>query len=357
MTIDVYTAKNTHIAVAQGDDLTAWDNAQAALVSGECNPTDQFLGGTNFLPHDTTERFSSLAATRIPDRKSTGRIYGVFVGNFAFQTAQFIWWLQQACTTAGAGAPYTHTITTTTSNNPKYFGIHVEHESTSNSRRRDLLGIIPKQLVIYGSSKPGPDWKFKQTLSCDYAYCNSAAADIAAQTKRSATTEGTKWKPWSSICESDGTGLGGHAMDVFTYNTNALEIAVNSVTITLTNTGEFIGYDNAGYYRDAVLHTFDYSIDLGFIAKGDNLLALSYTDWASYAGDLDLTLKFTSHADNDEITMAFDKLYAVPFGEEAVRYDKHREEYTVHFEPYSSSSSLATTGEDSLTEGDYENTA
>lgn len=342
--------------MAQGDDLGGvFDNAQAALVSGECNPTDQFLFGTNMLPHPVTERFSSLAATRIADRHTVGRTYGTFVGTFAFQTAQFIWWLQQVCATTGASAPYTHTITTSALTAPKSFGIHLEHESTSSSRRRDLLGIIPRQLIIYGSARD--QWAFRQTLTCDYAYCNKTAADIAAQTKRSSITEGTVWKNWAHICESDGTGLGGHAMDVLTYNTDALDMVVNSLAITLTNNAEFIGYDSAGYYRDAILHGFDAKFELGFIAKGNDVIDLVTTAYEDYAGDLDLTLPFTEHADNDEITMNWDKLYLVPFGEEAVEWNKWREEYVVTFELGGTSSSLATVGEDSLTEGDYENTA
>ena len=100
-----FTADNTHIALATGDDagggsgLTAWRNADAAFIAGELQPTDQFIGGSFKFPKPKTQEVGALKATYIADRREAGREKGSLNLDFALQTAQFCWWLWQACTT------------------------------------------------------------------------------------------------------------------------------------------------------------------------------------------------------------------------------------------------------------------
>lgn len=105
-----FTSDNTHLALATGDDsgggsgLTAWRNADAAFIAGELQPTDQFIGGSFKFPKPKTQEVGALKATYIADRREAGREKGSLSLEFALQTAQFCWWLWQACTTSHSGA-------------------------------------------------------------------------------------------------------------------------------------------------------------------------------------------------------------------------------------------------------------
>ena len=83
-----FTSDNTHIALATGDDagggsgLTAWRNADAAFISGELQPTDQFIGGDNIkFPKPKTEEIGALHSVAIA-HTDNGRLVVAFTEDF-----------------------------------------------------------------------------------------------------------------------------------------------------------------------------------------------------------------------------------------------------------------------------------
>ena len=107
------TSDNTHIALVTGDNagggvgLTDWINGKIKFITAELQPTDQFIGGSFKFPKPKTEEVGALQATYVSDRREAGRLRGSLNLDFALQTAQFCWWLWQACTTTHSGAEVT----------------------------------------------------------------------------------------------------------------------------------------------------------------------------------------------------------------------------------------------------------
>ena len=356
------TSDNTHLALATGNDagggsgLTAWRNADAAFISGELQPTDQFIGGSFTFPKPKTEEVGALQAIYVSDRREAGRIRGSLSLEFALQTAQFCWWLWQTCsTTENTPVGYnTHAITLLSSQTPKWHGFHIERETPSKNitRRVDIMGFLPKELRI----RCDPDvFTAIQTLGVDFAYYKPSASEIVPQTKRPSLTIGSIKKNWSHLVAG---GLGEN-QTALTYNNTAVAVAIKGITIILTRKNKFGIPDANNYPAEGFLQGVKFSYELDVepydSATLEDLFALNDTKKSAYAGDLDFDFKFQAQATKDYIRFNNDKLFLLPFDEMAIKRTEWFEGYTITLEPLDDTSSLAITGIDSVDNDGYEN--
>ena len=344
-----YTWDQVSVCIATINQLTAWRNADVKLANAECIATDTFRSCFLTLPTMQTQRRGTN--NFIKARDDVKRKIGRFIGNFRLQTAQFIYWIMQACsTTENTPAGYnTHAITLNASVTPLNFGMHFQHEHGSVPIRWDALGILPRELRITCSEQQRTAM---QTLMIDYVY--KADSDDITKTARAEGTTGSIVKNWGHAVDG---GLGG-SQTAFTYNSNAVEVDIVGIDISLRRNNEMFAEDSNGYNTIGEVYHFDYSITLDVIPDsdggGDDIWAIMKLDKGSYAGDLDLDFKFQADATNVYIQFAFDKLYMVPIDKEA-SYDKATDTYKITLEPLSDASSLTVTGIDSLDDDNYEN--
>ena len=357
------TSDNTHLALATGDDagggsgLTAWRNADAAFIAGELQPTDQFIGGSPIkFPKPKTEEMGALQATYIADRREAGRLRGSITLEFALQTAQFCWWLWQACsTTENTPVGYnTHAITLNATQTPVWHGFHLERETPSKNitRRVDMMGFLPKELRI----RCDPSiFTAIQTLIVDHAFYKPGASEIAPQTKRPALTIGTIKKNWSHLVAG---GLGEN-QTALTYVGTEIAVAIKGITIILTRKNKFgipdaNNYPAAGFLQGA---KFSYELDVEPYDSATlvDLFSLNDIKKSALAGDIDFDFKFEAQATNDYIRFNNDKLFMLPFDEMAIKREEWFEGYTITLEPLDDTSSLAITGVDSVNNNGFEN--
>lgn len=357
-----FTADNTHLALATGDDsgggsgLTAWRNGDAAFVSGELIPSDQFIGGTFKFPKPRTEEVGALQATYISDRREAGRERGNLSLEFALQTAQFCWWLWQACsTTENTPVGYnTHAITLNAAQTPKWHGMHIERETPSKNitRRVAIMGFLPNELRI----RCDPDqFSAIQTLDVDYAYYKSGVSEIAPQTKRPALAVGTIKKNWSHLVAG---GLGEN-QTAFSYNNTDIAVAIKGINIILSRKKKFGIPDENNYPAEGFMQgakfTFELDVEPYDSASLQDLFALNDIKKSDLAGDIDFDFKFQAQATNDYIRFNADKLNMLPFDEMAIKREEWFEGYTITLEPLDDTSSLAITGIDGVNNNGYEN--
>ncbi|KKN60500.1 hypothetical protein LCGC14_0531460 [marine sediment metagenome] len=357
-----FTADNTHLALATGDDagggsgLTAWRNGDAAFISGELQPTDQFIGGSPGHPKPITKEVGSLQAEYISDRIESGRRRGNFSLEFSLQTAQFCWWLWQACsTTENTPAGYnTHAITLNASQTPIWHGFHLERETPSKNivRRVDTMGFLPKSLDIVCN----PDqFSAIQTLGVDYSFYKPSASEIAPQTKRPGETIGSIKKNWSHLVAG---GLGEN-QTAFSYNNTNVAVAIKGVTIRLTRKNMFGIPDQNNYpaagFMQAAKFVFELDVEPYDSASLVDIFALNDIKKTDLAGDIDFDFKFEAQATNDYIRFNADKLNLLPFDELAIKREEWFEGYTIILEPLDTTSSLAITGVDSVNNNGFEN--
>lgn len=357
-----FTSDNTHIALATGDNtgagvgLTAWRNADAAFISAELQPTDQFIGGSFKFPKPKTEEMGALQAAYISDRREAGRLRGSLSLEFALQTAQFCWWLWQECsTTEGTPVGYnTHAITLKESQTPKWHGFHIERETPSENitRRVDIMGFLPKELRIRCDPSM---FTAIQTLNVDYAFYKPSAAEISPQTKRPALTIGSIKKNWSHLVAG---GLGEN-QTALTYVGTEIAVAIKGITIILTRKNKFgipdaNNYPAAGFLQGA---KFSYELDVEPYDSATlvDLFSLNDIKKSDLAGDIDFDFSFIAQATNDKIRFNNDKLFMLPFDEMAIKREEWFEGYTITLEPLDDTSSLAITGIDSVDNDGFEN--
>lgn len=356
------TSDNTHLALATGDDagggsgLTAWRNADAAFIAGELQPTDQFISGFFKFPKPKTEEVGALQATYISDRREAGRLRGTLDLEFALQTAQFCWWLWQACSTT-ENTPVgfnTHAITLNSNQTPIWHGFHIERETPSKNivRRVDLMGFLPEELRI----RCDPEvFSAIQTLRVAHAFYKPGASEIAPQTKRPSLAIGTIKKNWSHLVAG---GLGEN-QTALSYNNTNIAVAIKGITIILTRKSKFgipdaNNYPAAGFLQGAKF-SFELDVEPYDSASLQDLFALNDIKKSALAGDIDLDFKFEAQATNDYIRFNADKLNMLPFDEMAIKRTEWFEGYTITLEPLDDTSSLAITGVDGVNNNGYEN--
>ena len=350
------------MALATGNDagvgsgLTDWLNGQAAFISGELIPSDLLLGWKNKPPVKITEEQGTMTTSKVSGRFSKNRQLGEWSSRHAFQTAQFCFWLMQTTgTPTNEGTPAgfnTTTLTIGAPNTPQWHGIHFEREGiTSNELRYDITGVCPQDLVI--SCSPTLDeQKATQEITIPYAYLNTGASDIAAQTRRPAQATGSLWKTWNHLVTGNGAGKNPTGL---TYNGNPLEVDVIGWQCKL-HRDIFIGGipDTSGYFQEGLMLGWKYSYVLDVNPLGDALYDLNHVPKEDYAGDLDYDFSFNADNVNDKIGFNNDKLYLVPFDEDN-DWNKYTESYPITLEPLDENSSLILTAIGNLDNTNFEN--
>jgi len=96
-----------YMAFAIGGDLTAWRNADAALIVTELNALDWFISANITHTKPKTKNINPMTASHYPKRVQTGRKLGRLSTKHYLQTGIFTYAVLGACTTAGNGAEIT----------------------------------------------------------------------------------------------------------------------------------------------------------------------------------------------------------------------------------------------------------
>lgn len=346
------------MALSTGDDtgvgsgLTQWDNAKAAFIAGELIPCDVLIGWDIDPPIYTQTEVGQMSSGMVKHAITTGIKEGVWRSMHKFQTVQFVFWLMQTTgtpTQEGVPASYnTHTLTIGATNTPDWHGIHFEREGiTSNELRYDLMGFLPSDLVINcGQGKEAR--AATQEITIPFAYLNSSAGDIAAQTPRPIGTTGCIQKDWNQLIEGNGAGITPSGL---THAGNQLEVDIKNISIKLHRDYTF-GRPVSGNFADGLLGIFDYSVILDVVPNGDLLYTVNRADRSTH--DIDYVFDFIADATNDKITFNFDKMKLQKFNEKN-DWKSWLEGYTITLLPKDKTSSLTVTGIDNLDNTHFEN--
>jgi hypothetical protein len=336
-------------AYAIGTDLTAWDNAQVKLAVAELNAMDWLISANIDHTKVITKNINPMTASHYPKRIDIGRKLGSIATTHFLQTGILTYAVMGACSTVGGGDPYTHTITKATSEAPISFAFHYEKEGSNDSRRKDMVGFVPRALDIYVSER---NTIATQTYTGNFA-CTVAADDLAQPT--ALTQAAQPPYTWFNYKSSSGASA-------FTYNTGAINVDIVDVHIHFGWLGSLFGTYDANYYptNGLVKPPFEAYVDLGVRltdASDTALDTISDLAHGSYAGDLDYIADFYVGA-NDYLKYTFDKMYINPesyqevFPEEGDWFDGVR--FRLDF--LNENSSLAIEEKNSLSAVYYENT-
>jgi len=344
-----------YMAYACGTDLTAWRNADAALAVAELNAMDWFIGASVTHTKPKTININPMTAGHYPKRVQTGRQRGKIASTHYLQTGILTYAVMGACSTAGAGDPYTKTITKQTTETPENFAFHFEKEGTTDSRRKDCLGVVPRSIDISVSEI---DPIAKQTYNAEFAL-TKAGGDLAQPT---AFTQGNLPPlTWYNYKSSSG------ASD-FTYNSGAIDVDIIDVDMHIGWSDALFGtYDATGYPTNGLcVPPFVGSVDLGvrltdaagtaLDAISDLRAVVSSEGAAEYAGDIDFIADFYVGA-NDYLKYTWSDMYIdvesyeEVFMEEGDWFDGIR--FTLRFKD--ESSTLAVEEKSLLSKVYYEN--
>lgn len=300
--VELYARDGWYQAYAIGTaDLTQWDNAQAALVVGELNAMDWFIGAeiTNTKPR--TERLNPMTSTHIPKRLQVGRILGAYASTHFLQTGILQYVVMGACTTTEA-TPNIHAITKTTGQDPIRYAPHFEKEVTTNHRRRDLMGHVPISLDVYCSEKVPIA---TQTITTQFAF-TGVGGDLAQPTALTQAAHAPyKWYDYKHASGASS----------FLYNTGAIGVDIVEIHEHIGWSGALFGtYDSNGYpTAGKLVPPFDSYVEIGFrfTDTGTDIRAISDLAHGSYAGDLDIIIDFYESATRYRKN-TWDKMYVAP---------------------------------------------
>jgi hypothetical protein len=322
-----------YMAYACGTDLTDWINGKAAIVVAELNALDWFIGASVTHTKPRTVNVNPMTASHYPKRLQTGRQRGRISSRHFLQTGIFTYAVMGGCSTAGAGDPYTKTITKKATETPESFAFHFEKEGTTANRRKDCLGVVPRSLDINVSEA---DPIAKQTYNAEFAF-TGAGGNLAQPT--AFTQANLPPYTWYNYRNSSGA-------TAFTYNTGAIDVDIVSVDMHVP---PFRGSIDLGVrITDAGNTALDTIADLRAVASSEGA--------AEYAGDLDFIADFYVGA-NDYLKYTWDKMYINPesyeevFQEEGDWFDGVR--FTLEF--LDENSSLAVEEKSLLSKIYYEN--
>jgi hypothetical protein len=328
-------------------DLTAWDNAQAALVVGELNAMDWFYSANINPRAPMTQRANPMTAAHYQKRITTGKTEGTISNTHYLQTGILTYAVMGKCTTTEA-TPNTHAITKSTVTNPIYFAMHYEKEGTSNSRRWDFMGWVPQALDIYVSERSTIAF---QTLTGKFGY-SGTGSNLA---QPGALTQ-VIHAPYTWFHTKNASGA-----TEFTYNTGDLNLDLTEIHMHIGWADTLWGaLDSDGFNTEAwVVPPFNCYVDIGARRTDaadtdiDTLIAL---DHASYAGDLDFILDFYESATR-YLRYTWDDMY-IPkesytevFPDESTWYEGVR--FRLEFR--NETSSLAVSEKNALNNDYYEN--
>lgn len=305
-----------YTATACGTDLTAWRNYDAALVVAELNAIDWFIMANVTHTKPKTINVNPMTATHYPKRLQVGRQLGSIISTHFLQTGILSYYIMGACSTAGAGDPYTKTITKATTETPPNTAWHWEKEGASAHRRKDALGVVGQRLDISVSEL---DAIARQVYTGKFAL-TGAGGDLAQPT--AFTQADLPPYTWYNYRNSAGASA-------FTYNDGAIDVDIVSVDMhfgwadVLFGTYDATGYPATGLYQPP----FVGSVDLGVRIVDDANTALntisdlravaSSEGAAEYAGDLNFIADFYIGA-NDYLKFTWDKMYINPESYEEV---------------------------------------
>jgi len=352
----IYMARDGYyMAYTIGTDLTAWLNAKAALVVGGLNALDWFYSANVTHTKPLTLEINPMTAGHYPRRIQTGRQLGKVASTHYLQTAILTYAVMGACTTAGAGDPYTHTITKGTTEQPISLAFHFEKEGTTDSRRKDIIGIVPRGLDIRVSERSPIAY---QTYNAEFAY-SGAGSDLAQPTAHTQVAA----PPYTWFNYKDASGA-----SEFKYNGGAIDVDIVSIDMHIGWFASLFGtYDGTGYPTNGlVVPPFDSYITLGVRisdAAGTALDAISDLravasgeGAAEYAGNINFIADFYRGA-NDYIKYTWSDMYIDPtsyqevFKEEGDWFDGIT--FTLRFKD--ESSTLAVEEKNHLDKTYYEN--
>ncbi len=291
-----------YMAFACGSDLTAWDNAQAALIVGELNEMDWFVGASVQHTKPKTVEVNPMTASHYPKRLDEGRDIGIIATTHYLQTGILTANTMGAVSTVEA-SPNVHTITKDTDVTPLKLAFHVEKEGTIANRRKDMMGLLPMGLDI-GVSEPNPT--AKQTYNGEFAF-TGAGGDLAQPTALTQVTH-TPYN-WYHYRDSNGASE-------FKYNSGAINVSIIGFLMHIGWKDKLFGpYDLNGYPTNGVtVPPFASYVDMDVRITdegGTDINVIADTKHASYAGDLDFIADFYESATRF-LKYTWDKTYIVP---------------------------------------------
>ena len=346
---DGYYVAYAICANSGGTDLTAWDNAQAALIVGELNAMDWFYSANITHTKPKTRNINPMTAGHYPKRIQTGRYRGVLSTTHYLQTGILTYAVMGACTTTEA-TPNTHAITKQTDEDPIFLAFHYEKEGTNSNRRKDIMGFVPLGLDITVSEQ---DTIAMQTFNGEFAF-TGAGSDLAQPT---ALTQAAH-APYTWFNYKNASGA-----SAFTYNSGAINVDIISAEMHIGWSGTLFGtYDNDGYPTEGwIVPPFDSYVTLSVRstdAAGTAIETISDLAHGSYAGDLDFICDFYESATR-YLKFTWDKMYIDPeslveeFRDEGSWFDGLT--FTLRFKD--ENSSLAVEEKNALNNDYYENPA
>lgn len=339
-----------YMSYAIGTDLTQWDNAQAALVVGESNAIDWFIGASVTHTKPKTVSANPMSSGRYPKRITVGRVRGKVSNTHFLQTGIYTYAVMGVSTAVGAGVERDITVDTDTT--PISIAFHYEKEGTTANRRKDCMGVVPRQLAIACSENQPIA---RQTYMGEFAF-TGAGGDLAEPTKLTQAD----FAPYNWYNYKNASGA-----SAFTYGGGAINVDIVGLTINFGWDQPVLGtYDGNGYPTNGQISppfTTSVVVDCKYKdAGGTDIQAISDLDpqgSTGYAGgDLDLVVDFYQSSSR-YLKYTFDKMCVDPesfeemFQSEGDWFDGFQ--FTLNF--LNESSSLAVKTKDALADTYYTN--
>jgi hypothetical protein len=339
---EYYSFRDAYIAFAVGPaDLTAFRNADAALVVGELQAIDDpFVSGSITMDRFDEEEHDAWGSGNFHAKTTVKKAAkpGQFRFEFRCKTAMALYWAMGACTTTEA-TPNTHAITPSTSQTPPFLAFHVEFESSTYPIRYDLLGCYVTSLELQCEDNG------IATYTIEGEFLKSVAgADLA---KPTAYTD--------RVYQFADAMTGGIT---FTYNSNALNVLQRGFTFRVKNDHYVGGIDSGGYPSVVVLKKKEFEVDLTVSALGtngvaQNLYVTSKLALGDYAGDLLVTIKLQRSA-TDYIQVSLNKTRLLPFEWSVSTDDQFSSDITL---VHADGATVAIEAKDTYNNDYYENPA
>ena len=228
MAIDGY-----YLSYAIGTDLTAWDNAQAAIIVGESNVIDWFVRASVIHTKPITINVNPMSSTYYQKRITTGRTRGRTINTHYLQTGIYTYAVMGVSTAVAAGVE--RDITVDTNENPILIAFHVEKEGTTANRRKDMMGVVPNNLNI-GVSQAVP--VARQSYSGEFAF-TGAGGDLTEPTE----LVQANFLPYTWYNYKNASGA-----SAFLYNNGAINVDIVGLEINFGWSGSTFGvFDGNGY--------------------------------------------------------------------------------------------------------------
>ncbi|MCK5318295.1 MAG: hypothetical protein KAJ55_10285, partial [Anaerolineales bacterium] len=283
---------------------TEWDNAQALLVVGELKAIDWFIGASVKLAKPKSININPMTSGHYPKRLTTGRDLGRITSTHFLQTSVLSFYVMGASTSVAADA--TRAITKDTDEIPLWVGFHFEKEGTTTNQRKDVMGIVGKNLNISCSER---DPITRQTYTGEFSFSTAAQASNLAQPTPLTQILHPPFT-WYNYRNAAGTSS-------FLYNTGAINIDIIGLNINFGWTASTFGvydangYPNIGYHNPPFMTRV--TIECKYKdAAGTDIQTISDLDHASYAGiGLILIANFYEDATN-YMEFIFDDMFIDP---------------------------------------------